>query len=76
MIGLFKRGWLLFSLKQLNMEKDLTSICQKQGRRWILILGMSLLAFQIQAQQTQQSNQPSREQWFQDKVLAYLSIGG
>jgi alpha-L-fucosidase len=39
---------------------------QKQGRRWLLAVGVCLMVLQGQSQQTQISNQPSREQWFQD----------
>ncbi len=48
------------------MKKYSTSICQNHSRRWILLIAMSLLVVQIQAQEAQLSNKPSREQWFQD----------
>ena len=48
------------------MNRDQAIIFQKQGRRWLLAVGICLMVLQGQSQQTQTTNQPSREQWFQD----------
>ena len=48
------------------MNHHVASVFFKKGSGWMLMFAMSIALIQSQAQQTQNANIASREQWFQD----------